>query len=97
MGHWEVGHMTNYQNGQKTKVVALHCSILNLVELYSEVLLLWRLGALYTPPPIPTGVLLDFTRTPANFILADHHTNLASQSYWSPSKFLLESLRIVDS
>ena len=49
--------MTNYQNGQKTKVVALHCSFLNLVELYSEVLLLWRLGALYTPPPIPTGLL----------------------------------------
>ena len=43
------------------------------------------------------GLLLDFTRTPANFILADHHTNLVSQSYWSPSTFLLESLGIVDS
>ena len=75
-----------------------------------------ELGALYTPPPIPTRLLLDsqtptglpdsywtprllldFTRTPANFILADHHTNLVSQSYWSPSKFLLESLGIADS
>ena len=41
--------------------------------------------------------LLDLTGTPANFILADDHTNLASQSYWSPRKFLLESLGIADS
>ena len=40
------------------------------------------------------GLLLDFTRTPANFILADHHTTLVSQSYWSPSKFLLDSSQI---
>ena len=39
----------------------------------------------------------NFTRTPANFILADHHTDFVSQSYWSPGKFLLESLGIVDS
>ena len=30
------------QNGQKTKVVALHCSFQNLFELCSEVLPLWR-------------------------------------------------------
>ena len=42
IGHWEVGHMTNYQKWSKTKVIALHCSFLNLVELCSEVLLLWR-------------------------------------------------------
>ena len=42
IGHWEVGHMTNYQKWSKTKVVALHCSFLNLVELCSEMLLLWR-------------------------------------------------------
>ena len=60
-------------------------------------------GESFTPPLIPTGLLLDsrtptaFTRTPAKFILADHHTNLVSQSYWSPSKFLLESLGIADS
>ena len=42
MGCWDVGHMTNYQKWSKTKVVALHCSFLNLVELCSEVLLLWR-------------------------------------------------------
>ena len=53
---------------------------------------LFLLDSYWTP-----GLLVDFTRTPANFILADHHTNLASQSYWSPSKFLLESLGIVDS
>ena len=29
-------------DGQKTKVVALHCSFLNLFELCSEVLLFWR-------------------------------------------------------
>ena len=34
--------MTNYQNDQKTNIVALHCSFLNLVELCSEVLPLWR-------------------------------------------------------
>ena len=53
---------------------------------------LFLLDSYWTP-----GLLLDFTRTPANFILADHHTNLVSQSYWSPSKFLLESLGIADS
>ena len=30
------------KNGQKTKIVALHCSFPNLVELCSEVLPLWR-------------------------------------------------------
>ena len=34
--------MTNYQKWSKTKVVALHCSFPNLVELCSEVLPLWR-------------------------------------------------------
>ena len=53
---------------------------------------LFLLDSYWTP-----GLLLDFTRTPANFILADHHTNLVFQSYWSPSKFLLESLGIADS
>ena len=41
MGCWD-GHMTNYQKWSKTKVVALHCSFLNLVELCSKVLPLWR-------------------------------------------------------
>jgi len=36
--------------------------------------------ALYTPPPIPTRLLLDRTRTWTNFLLADHHTNFVSQS-----------------
>ena len=40
MGHWEGGHMTNFPNGQKTKVVALHCSFQNLFESCSKVLLL---------------------------------------------------------
>ena len=34
---------------------------------------LFLLDSYWTP-----GLLLDFTRTPANFILADHHTNLVS-------------------
>ena len=59
---------------------------------------LFTLPHLFLPDSYWTpGLLLDFTRTPANFILADHHTNLVSQSYWSPSKFLLESLGIADS
>ena len=41
---WDVGVVTwpITQNAQKTKIVALHCSFLNLVELCSEVLPLWR-------------------------------------------------------
>ena len=59
---------------------------------------LFTLPHLFLPDSYWTpGFLLDFTRTPANFILADHHTNLVSQSYWSPSKFLLELLGIADS
>ena len=43
LGHWEGGHMTNYQKWlKKTKIVALHCSFPNLFELCSEVLPLWR-------------------------------------------------------
>ena len=42
MGFRDDGHMTNYQKWSKTKVVALHCSFLNLFQLCSEVLLLWR-------------------------------------------------------
>ena len=38
MGCWDVGHMTNYQKWSKNE----SCSFLNLVELGSEVLLLWR-------------------------------------------------------
>ena len=37
---WSGGHMTNCQKWSKMKVVALYCSFLNLVELYSEVLLM---------------------------------------------------------
>jgi len=42
MGCQQGGHMTNFQNSKKTKVVALHCSFQNLFELCSKVLLLWR-------------------------------------------------------
>jgi len=42
MGCWECGHMTNFLKWSKTKVVALHCSFQNQLELCSKVLPLWR-------------------------------------------------------
>jgi hypothetical protein len=43
------GHMTNYQKWSKLKVVALSCSFLDLFELCSEVLLLWRYEVKHFP------------------------------------------------
>ena len=42
MGCWDDGHMTNYQKWPKTKVVGLHYNFLNMFELCSKVLQLWR-------------------------------------------------------
>ena len=42
IGNWEGGHVTNYQKWLKTKIVALHCSFPNLVELCCVVLPLGR-------------------------------------------------------
>ena len=42
MGCWKGDHVTDFLKWSKMKVVALHCSFQNLLQLCSEVLLLWR-------------------------------------------------------